>query len=104
MSRARHKKENGGAIGGRKGMLVSGNPDVIDEATEKHKKGGRVKKKEMHAEGDKSKHRADRPRRARGGSVGSDNNPFSSAHKGASNASEPNVEDRRGYKTSPTRG
>lgn len=65
-------------------MVVSGNPDVLEEAHEKHKKGGRVKKKhEMHAEGEKSKHRMDRPKRARGGGVGSDKRPFSSAHKGA---------------------
>jgi len=92
----------GGGIGGREGMLVSGNPDVIEEAEEKHKKGGRVKKKAMMAEGEKSKHRMDRPRRASGGRVGADKNPFSSAHKGAAHAIEPKVEDRRGYTTSPT--
>ena len=63
-------------------MKVSGNPDVFEEAAEKHKKGGAVKKKEMHAEGEKSKHRMDRPKRASGGSVrGSDQAPFSSARK-----------------------
>lgn len=76
-------KEDCRAKGGRVGMVVSGNPDVLEEAHEKHKKGGRVKKKhEMHAEGEKSKHRMDRPKRASGGRVGSDKNPFSSAHKG----------------------
>lgn len=71
------------AKGGRIGMVASGNPDVLEEAHEKHKKGGRVmKKKEMHAEGGKSGHRMDKPRRASGGRVGSDRNPFSSAHKG----------------------
>lgn len=109
MSRARHKAAKGGCyakgggIGGREGMLVSGNPDVIEEAEEKHKKGGRVKKKHgMMADGEKSKHRMDRPKRARGGKVGADQAPFSSAHKGASNAIEPKVMDRRGYDTSPT--
>ncbi len=95
MSRARHAKEKdcyakGGGIGGRAGMLVSGNPDVIKEAEGKEpyaegderKRGGKVKKKGMHAEGSKSKHRMDRPKRASGGRVGSDRNPFSSAHKG----------------------
>jgi len=62
-------------------MVVSGNPDVLEEAHEKHKKGGRVKK-DMQAEGGKSKHRMDRPKRASGGRVGSDKQPFSSAHKG----------------------
>ena len=66
---------------------VSGNPKVFEEAHEKHAKGGKVehhkkKKKhhEMHPEGHMAKHRMDRPRRARGGGVGSDKNPLSSAH------------------------
>lgn len=86
MSRLRHKMEKEcRAKGGRVGMVVSGNPDVLEEAHEKHKKGGRVKKKhEMHAEGKKAHHRMDRPKRASGGRVGSDKNPFSSAHKGGS--------------------
>ncbi len=90
MSRARHKmehhhKEHHRAKGGRVGMVVSGNPDVLEEAHEEHKKGGRVKKHKhgMHAEGKKAHHRMDRPKRARGGKVsGSDKNPFSSAHHG----------------------
>ncbi len=117
MSRARHKMEKpckagGGGIGGRKGMLVSGNPDVIKEAEGKEpyaegderKRGGKVKKHkgEMHAEGKKAHHRMDRPKRARGGKVGSDRNPFSSAHS-PGKGEEPDVEDRRGYKTSPTK-
>jgi hypothetical protein len=86
MSRARHKEKK--ADGGRVGMKVSGNPDVFEEAAEKHKKGGRVKK-EMHADGEKSKHRMDRPKRASGGRVGSDQSPFSSARK-AGGGKEPN--------------
>lgn len=93
MSRARHKmeKHEERAKGGRVGMVASGNPDVLKEAEGKEgyaegderKHGGKVKKKkhEMHAEGEKSKHRMDRPKRASGGRVGSDKNPFSSAHK-----------------------
>ena len=115
MSRARHKhhKAEGGAVGGRKGMWVSGNPDVEKEAEgeegyaegdEHKKKGGRVKKKHgMMAEGKKPHHRMDRPKRARGGKVGSDRNPFSSAHMGSGKSAEPDVEDRRGYKTSETK-
>ncbi len=111
MSRARHKMEkpckaDGGGIGGRKGMWVSGNPDVKKEAEgdepyaegDLRKRGGKVKKKGgMHAEGKKAHHRMDRPKRARGGKVGSDRNPFSSAHS-ASSGEEPSVEDSRGYK------
>lgn len=83
MSRARHTMQKEcRAKGGRVGMVVSGNPDVLEEAHEKHAKGGKVKKG-MSAEGGKSKHRMDRPKRASGGRVsGSDRNPFSSAHKG----------------------
>ncbi len=69
-------KAGGGGV-----MKVSGNPNVFEEAAEKHKKGGRVKKG-LSAEGGKSAHRMDRPKRASGGRVGSDKNPFSSAHKG----------------------
>lgn len=86
MSRARHKEheKHERAKGGRVGMVASGNPDVLEEAHEKHAKGGKVMKKKKHheAEGEKSKHRMDKPRRASGGRVGSDKNPFSSAHKG----------------------
>ncbi len=86
MSRHRHKMEHEKherAKGGRVGMVVSGNPDVLEEAHEKHKKGGRVKKHGMHAEGKKAHHRMDRPKRAKGGRVsGSDQNPFSSARSG----------------------
>lgn len=63
---------------------VSGNPNVFKEAAER-KRGGKVKKKhekhEMHAEGEMAKERMDRPRRASGGCVGSNKNPFSSAHR-----------------------
>jgi hypothetical protein len=96
MSRARHKMEkHHKAGGGRIGMKASGNPDVFKEAEGKEsydegderKRGGKVKmKKEMHAEGKKAHHRMDRPKRARGGSVGADRHPFSSAkpvHKAA---------------------
>jgi hypothetical protein len=112
MSRARHKEHHrasGGGIGGRKGEWVSGNEDVKKEAEGKEpydegderKRGGKVKKKkhEIHAEGEKARHRMDRPKRAHGGRVGSDRNPFSSA-KNPSKGPEPDVEDRRGYKTS----
>lgn len=98
MSRARHHEKHERAKGGRVGMVASGNPDVLKEAHgeesydkgDERKRGGKVKKKkEMHAEGEKSKHRMDRPKRARGGGVSSDRHPFSSAksvHKAAEDA------------------
>jgi hypothetical protein len=58
---------------------VSGNPNVFKEAAER-KRGGKVKK-HGKPEGDMAKMRMDRPRRARGGGVGADKNPFSSAHR-----------------------
>lgn len=94
MSRSRHEMEKEcRAKGGRIDMKAAGNPDVFKEAEgeesydkgDERKHGGKVKKKKkemMHAEGEKSKHRMDRPKRARGGGVGSDRHPFSSAHKG----------------------
>ncbi len=54
---------------------VSGNPKVFAEAA-KRKKGGKV----MDC-GPMAKQRMDRPRRASGGGVGADKNPFSSARK-----------------------
>ena len=96
-----HKKAEGGRIG----MKASGNPDVFKEAEgeedyakgDERKHGGKVKKKkhhEMHAEGKMAKHRKhgghakheheghEKHHRAKGGRVGSDRNPLSSAHKG----------------------
>lgn len=86
MSRARHRKG-----GGRTEMKVSGNPDVFEEAEDKHgtkkKHGGKVKR----AAGGKViglmtgggvRPRLDRPGRKRGGGVGADTSPLSSAHKG----------------------
>jgi len=88
MSRARHNMQKEcRAKGGRIGMVASGNPDVISEAKGKEdyakgnlrKRGGKVG---MKAEGKKAAHRMDRPKRASGGRVGSDRNPFSSARHG----------------------
>lgn len=91
MSRARHNMEKEcRAKGGRVGMVVSGNPDVLEEAHEKHARGGKVKKKRgMMAEGHKPAHRMDRPRRRRadGGSTDSLPNPFMSM--GSSSTSMP---------------
>lgn len=56
-----------------KPMKVAGNPNVFAEAKAR-KKGGKV----CGPEGDTAK---PRPRRASGGGVGSNKNPFSSARK-----------------------
>lgn len=54
---------------------VSGNPNVFSEARAR-KKGGKV----CAPDGAMAKQRADRPRRASGGGVGSNKSPLSSAH------------------------
>lgn len=74
-----HKKEGGGI------KVAAGNPYVLHEAEEK-KKGGKVVGK-VH--GGHSKHRLDRPGRKRGGRVGADKSPLSSAHSTASADTEP---------------
>lgn len=71
------------------GVVYSGaGSNVAKEAMEK-KHGGAVKHHGKHVEkpeGHKPKHRMDkRPRRAHGGRVGSDKNPFSSASRPAQN-------------------
>lgn len=83
MSRARHNRKSGG----RTEMKVSGNPDVFAEAEDREnkKKGGNVKR----ATGGKViglmtgggvKPRMDRPGRKRGGGVGANTSPLSTAH------------------------
>lgn len=73
----KHRAKGGAVEGG-------GNPNVIKEAEER-KKGGRAKRKhggksvEMHM-GHKAHHRLDRPGRKRGGRIGADKSPLSSAH------------------------
>lgn len=69
MSRSRHKKASGGAV-----YYSGGDSNVAKEAAQK-KRGGKVMGK---VSGKKSKPRLDK--RARGGRVGSDKSPFSSAH------------------------
>lgn len=64
-AQAKHKNVGGAAVS-------YGNPKVISEAKEK-KRGGKV-------HGKSAMHRVDK--RARGGGVGSDKHPFSSAHSG----------------------
>ena len=95
MSRHRHKK----AEGGRTKMWVSGNPDVEKEAEGKEpyakgderKRGGRAKHKRATGgkimglmTGGGVRPRLDRPGRKRGGGVGADRSPLSSAHSKSS--------------------
>jgi hypothetical protein len=80
MSKARHKK----ADGGRTGMKVSGNPDVFKEAEDK-KKGGKVKRATGgkvlgSVTGGNVRPRLDRPGRKSGGRVGANTSPLSTAH------------------------
>ncbi len=55
---------------------VSGNPNVFKEAKQR-KRGGKA----CAPEGGMAKARMERPKRASGGGVGSNKNPFSSAHR-----------------------
>ena len=86
-------RASGGKIKGtRTEEWVSGNPDVKKETEgeesydkgDERKRGGKVKRAKggMVVEGHKSKHRMDRPGRKRGGAVGADRSPLSTAHKG----------------------
>lgn len=103
MSKARHHGKHR-AGGGRTDMKVSGNPDVFKEAEGKEpydkgdekKHGGKVKK--HRASGGKVlglmtgggvRPRMDKPGRKRGGAVGADRSPLSSAHNSSSAESLP---------------
>lgn len=84
----RHKKSSGGPTKGTdvkesapSDVYTGANSNVIKEARER-KKGGKVGMKVM---GGNKRHRLDRPGRKRGGGVGSDSRPLSSA----ANASAP---------------
>jgi hypothetical protein len=102
MSKHRHKRKEGG----RTDMWVSGNPDVKKEAEGKEpydkgderKHGGKAMKKHKRAAGGKVlgrmdggavRPRLDRPGRKRGGAVGADRSPLSSAHRSSSAESMP---------------
>lgn len=76
------KGKKGCATGGAVPEKVSGNPNVFKEAA--RKKGGAVHKKDGKKigspEGEKAKHRRDRPARKQGGRVGANMAPLSTAH------------------------
>ena len=93
---------------GRTGMVVSGNPDVLAEAKgnkDSRKTGGRVVRKSggkveavpQLMTGGAVRPRLDRPGRKRGGRVGADKSPLSTAHSGgASSNSTPRSGDTYG--------
>lgn len=96
MSRARHHEKEMRAKGGSTGMdnekpksYTADDPEVEEEAEEKkHGGAAMMKKKEKekrkdggHVEGKMMKHRLDRPGRKRGGGVGADMHPLSTAAK-----------------------
>lgn len=87
MSKIRHRKSGGGLP-----MVASGNPNVIKEAEEK-KRGGRAKRKDGGKviglmTGGSVKPRMDRPGRKRGGAVGANKMPLSTAHRTTSPGSD----------------
>lgn len=96
------------AKGGRTGLVASGNPDVLKEAEGKEdyakgderKRGGKVKHKRAAGgkviglmTGGGVKPRLDRPGRKRGGAVGADRSPLSSAHMHAKPGTAPAEEE-----------
>lgn len=83
MSKARHHLKDGGKAEKPK-INVGRESEEEEEEMEGHKKGGRVHKKHgggvEHGEGEKPKHhRLDRPGRKRGGGVGANRTPLSTA-------------------------
>jgi hypothetical protein len=78
MSRARHFKKGGGV----KPSVVSGNPNVLKEARAR-KNGGAVKDAAtvLRMAGGAVAKRFDRPGRKRGGGVGANTSPLSTAHR-----------------------
>jgi len=93
-----HKRYKGGRIpaDGMEAGEGGGNPHVEEEAEEK-KKGGRAKHRKHggHVDGHKGHHRMDhhRPGRKRGGRVGADTSPLSSAHNIGSPEKAPKEEE-----------
>lgn len=77
MARGHHKRANGGRAEGGRTLEYTKEANVMDEAKER-KNGGALKNLDM--EGMKTKHRRlDRPGRKRGGGVGADSTPLTTA-------------------------
>ena len=83
---AHMRRARGGGVSEHENIpVVPGNPPVIREA-EKHKRGGKVKRKRGGpVEGKHMRHRFDRPGRKRGGRVGADKSPLTEAHYSSEN-------------------
>ena len=98
-----HKGHHHRKKGGRVGLVASGNPDVLEEAHDdedgeitghEKKHGGKVKKHKRKTggkvlglmTGGGVKARLDRPGRKRGGAVGANTSPLSTAHSGSHGA------------------
>lgn len=92
MKKARHHHREERRGGGKvepdvKPKAYNAQGSKVEEEAEEKKRGGKVKakhhKKEHHGEveGHRGKRRLDRPGRKRGGSVGADRHPLSSASK-----------------------
>ena len=101
-----HHHKKGGRVerakGGRTMLKAAGNPDVFSEAEGKEdysrRKGGRAKRRDGGKvvglmTGGAVRPRLDRPGRKRGGRVGADLSPLSSAHKSGPSESEPKESD-----------
>lgn len=84
MSRARHMKAAGGKIEPAiKPKAYNAEGSNVEKEADEKKRGGKVKKMRRggHVEGMHGKKRLDRPGRKRGGSVGADMHPLSTASK-----------------------
>jgi len=95
MARKKHKAKGGPTVEveGQKEAYGGGDPNVVKEAEEK-KHGGRAKhhrKAGGKVDGKKPHHRMDHkhPGRKRGGRVGADSSPLSSAHNTSSDSKVP---------------
>lgn len=86
------KRADGGATG-KPEWYAGGASNVAKEAEEK-KRGGKVKKKAGgHVHGHMAKHRLDKPGRKRGGAVGADMKPLSSAYREKDAVGHPTEDD-----------
>lgn len=84
-----HRKRGGGVADPGHDVYAGASSNVVKEAEER-KHGGRAKKDGHFAEGGRTRARLDRPGRKRGGGVGSDMRPLTTAH---------NAKDADGHKT-----
>lgn len=84
--KGRKNRASGGVIpeDRKTSMVYAGKDSNVVKEAEERKRGGGVRKKHKHGgaiEGEKAKHRLDRPGRKSGGRVGCDKAPMTGAHK-----------------------